>query len=64
VNLVDIHRSKAAAFGTVVVPDFLDFSVQHVGGHVSGDAENISVLVAPVVAEALATRTHPTDEDG
>lgn len=53
VNFVDINRAKSTAFGTIPTPDFLDFTFQHIGWNVFGDAQDVGVLGAFVVAETL-----------
>ena len=63
INFVDINRSKPTTLGTIAAPDFFNFAVEHVGRDVFGDAQDISVLAAFVIAEALVAHAHAAHDD-
>ncbi|MDR3456964.1 MAG: hypothetical protein P4N60_05925 [Verrucomicrobiae bacterium] len=64
VNLVDVNRPQAVAFGAIATPGFLNFAFQHVGRDIFRDAQDIGVLMTPVVAEALAAGVDAAHDDG
>ena len=63
-NFVNVNRADTPAFGAVATPDFLDFAFQYVVGNIFGDAQDVSVPGAFIVAEALVAGADTANDDG
>ena len=63
-NFVHVNGAKLMALGTIAAKNLFNLAVQKICWNLLGNAEEISVRSALIVAEALFARTHATDDYG